>query len=275
MSDHRTAGTLRTLNAAQALKLLVSVSSAAEAVSAVAGGADFVDAKDPLSGALGAVSPDVLRAIHAAVAGARPVTAAIGDAAERDDDCAAKAASFTVAGASLVKIGFARVADAGRVEALLGAAVRGADAGMAGRGLRSAVDRRFGVVAVAYADADCVGSLAPDALVEISARAGAVGVLLDTADKSGPGLSRLIGLDALAAWVSRAHAAGLFVALAGKLTIDDVAFVRAAGADIAGVRGAACNGGRAGRVSAAKVAILRAACGSDLLAAGVTCAAPV
>jgi hypothetical protein len=43
------------------------------------------------------------------------------------------------------------------------------------------------------------------------------------------------------------------VALAGKLQADDLAFVRDAGADIAGVRGAACDGARTGRVSAEKV----------------------
>ena len=44
------------------------------------------------------------------------------------------------------------------------------------------------------------------------------------------------------------------MALAGKLMTDDLAFVRDAGADIAGVRGAACEGGRIGRVSPAKSA---------------------
>ena len=51
------------------MRLLVSVSSAAEASAALAGGADVIDAKDPLAGALGAVSADVLREIHAIVAG--------------------------------------------------------------------------------------------------------------------------------------------------------------------------------------------------------------
>jgi uncharacterized protein (UPF0264 family) len=180
-----------------------------------------------------------------------------------------------------VKIGFAGVGAPSRVETLLGAAVRGACAGAAGspsaragRMRDTGIDGRFGVVAVAYADADRAGSLSPDALIRIASRAGAAGVLLDTADKSGPGLAGLIGWDAVAAWVSEAHAAGLFVALAGKLTIEDLAFVRAAGADVAGVRGAACDGARTGRVSAAKVAALRAACGSGLPAPLATCPAP-
>jgi len=229
------------------MRLLVSVASAAEASAALAGGADVIDAKDALAGALGAVAIHVLCEIHAAVAGARLVTAALGDAA---DEAAIERAAheFAAAGAAFVKIGFAGIAGAGRVAALTAAAVRGVKAGSDGNG---------GVVAVAYADADRAASLAPAALVEVAARAGAEGVLLDTADKDGPGLRGLVAPGALAAWVAEAHQTGLLVALAGKLTADDLPFVRDAGADIAGVRGAACVGGRTGRVSADRVLLLR------------------
>jgi uncharacterized protein (UPF0264 family) len=60
------------------------------------------------------------------------------------------------------------------------------------------------------------------------------------------------------------HGSGLFVALAGKLSADDLAFVRDAGADIAGVRGAACQGGRAGSILPDKVRLLREMCGPNL-----------
>jgi len=96
--------------------------------------------------------------------------------------------------------------------------------------------------------------------VDVAARAGATGVLLDTADKTGPGLRGLMTPSALVRWVAEAHEAGLLVALAGKLTAEDLAFVQDAGADIAGVRGAACEGGRRGRVSIDRVALLRTLC---------------
>ena len=48
----------------------------------------------------------------------------------------------------------------------------------------------------------------------------------------------------------------------GQAHRDDLPFVRDAGADIAGVRGAACEGGRSGRVSADRVRLLCAACES-------------
>src|SRR5688572_1266699 len=106
MSD-RTPGTSRTPGTPM-LRLLVSVASAAEASAALAGGANVIDAKDPRTGALGAVSVDVLRQIHAAVAGARFVTAAIGDAAD-EAETERVAGTFAAAGAALVKVGFAGI----------------------------------------------------------------------------------------------------------------------------------------------------------------------
>jgi len=225
------------------MRLLVSVAHAADAAAALAGGADLIDAKDPTGGALAAVTPDTFAAIVAAIAGARPVTAALGNAI--DEDTVERAArDFGQAGARFVKIGFAGIASGDRVGVLAKAAVRGARAGSSGQ---------CGVVAVAFADADRAVGLAPFALVAEAARAGAEGLLLDTADKSGPGLRDLMEAAALAAFVSSVREAGLFVALAGRLTAGDLPFVRDAGADIAGVRGAACDGGRGGQVSAERV----------------------
>jgi uncharacterized protein (UPF0264 family) len=229
------------------MRLLVSVATAAEASAALAGGADFIDAKDPAAGPLGAVSAQTFRDIHASVSGRRPVTAALGDA-ENEAQVQAAAHLFAGAGARLVKIGFAGTMNAERVGDLTAAAVRGASGGGCGP---------CGVVAVAYADSDRARSISPDALVDVAARAGAEGVLLDTADKSGPGLRALIAPGLLAAFITRSHERGLFVALAGQLKFDDLGFVRDAGADVAGVRGAACDAGRLGRVSADRVRLLQ------------------
>ncbi len=235
------------------MRLLVSVASAAEVPAALAGGADIVDAKDPSAGALGAVSVETVRDIHDAVSGACPVTAALGDAIDEAAlECAARA--FAAAGVALVKVGFAGTTGRGEVAALIAAAVRGARAGS---------DGRSGVVAVAYADWNRAASVAPDVLAEVAAGAGAVGLLLDTCDKAGPGLRGLVSATVLAAWVAEAHRNKLLVALAGKLTVDDVPFVRDAGGDIAGVRGAACDAGRDGRVSEERVRLLRTALGGS------------
>ena len=234
------------------MRLLVSVASPAEASAALIGGADLIDAKDPLAGALGAVSPTILGEIQAVCAGRRPVTAALGDA---DDESAIErtARTFATAGTRFVKVGFAGIADVERVAALIRATVRGA---------RTGGDGLTGVVPVAYLDADRVASLTPAALLPVAARAGADGILIDTADKSGPGLRGLVTPDALAEWVGHAHEAGLFVAIAGQLTAEDLPLIRDVGADIAGVRGAACDGGRNGCVNADRVRALVAMCRS-------------
>jgi (5-formylfuran-3-yl)methyl phosphate synthase len=231
------------------MQLLVSVTNAIEASAALAGGADVIDAKDASVGALGAVTVDTLGEIWDVVSGARPVTAALGDAKD-EAEIARSACAFAAAGAVLVKVGFAGTVSPLRVTALIAAAVHGAQAG----------NERTGVIAVAYADADRAGSIPKAQLVEVARRAGARGLLLDTADKHGPGLRGLVAPTALTAWVTEVHDAGLLVALAGQLTTADLSFVRDAGADIVGVRGAACEGGRNGRVTAEKVRLLSAQC---------------
>jgi uncharacterized protein (UPF0264 family) len=230
------------------MKLLVSVANAEEAVAARDGGADLIDAKDPSSGALGAVSLPTLGEIQAVIAGARPLTAALGDAVD-ESDIERMAFDYSAAGCAFVKVGCEAAASAARRRSLLAAAVRGA---------RRGSGDRCGVVAVAYADVSDVMSGLPIDLIDLTEREGARGVLLDTANKKGPGLTRLMRPLALRAWVSRAHDKGLLAAVAGRLTLEDLPSVQDSGADIAGVRGAACEGGRTGRITAANVRLLKA-----------------
>jgi hypothetical protein len=61
---------------------------------------------------------------------------------------------------------------------------------------------------------------------------------------------------AIIEWVEAAHRASLLAALAGGLQRDDLGILAAAGADVVGVRGAACVEGREGRVSVSRVRAL-------------------
>ena len=98
------------------------------------------------------------------------------------------------------------------------------------------------------------------------ARPASTVCLLDTAVKDGRGLLDWLSPDALTALVDEAHALGLEVALAGALRAEDLPVVRATGADIAGVRSAACGDGRrSGPLDAARVRALRAACAATRL----------
>lgn len=229
------------------MRLLVSVASADDAREAVAGGADIIDAKDPGMGALGAVTLVRLAEIRDAVGGARPLTAALGDAVD-GASIETLAAAYAGTGAGLVKIGLLGTTSVTRAVALASAAVRGA------------ATSASGVVVVAYADAPRARSISRTDVIDVAARSGARGVLLDTLDKDGPGLIGVVSPSDLALWSSAARAAGLLVAVAGKLTASDLPFVRESGADIAGVRGAACAGGRSGCVSTTLVRALAACC---------------
>jgi uncharacterized protein (UPF0264 family) len=227
--------------------LLVSVRSPLEVEAALEGGADIVDAKDPSRGALGAMQPQALRCVLDRVPGATPFSAALGD--PRD---AAEAAALIAAlpiglrpAPSYVKLGAAGTADACSAECMFGAAVEAARL-HPGRPL---------VIAVAYAD-DSSG-LDLDQIATTATRAGAHGVLVDTMWKSAGSLLDRVPLDRLSAWIADGRSRGLLVALAGRLDGWAVAQLATCGADIVGVRGAACEGGRAGRVSAAKVRALR------------------
>jgi (5-formylfuran-3-yl)methyl phosphate synthase len=225
------------------MQLLVSVADGREAQAALRGGADVIDAKDPRRGALAPVRPEVLRAIGDAVAGVRPVSAALGDA--RDADATERAARAAAGlGVAFVKVGFAQLAAEAGARPIAAAARRGAGDGTA-------------VVLVAYADWRRAAGLTPDRILAVAAATGAAGVLLDTAFKDAP-VFALESTAEVGAWIAAAHAAGLFAGLAGSLRGSDFATAGALGADLVGVRGAACVGGRTGRVSPARVASLRA-----------------
>jgi uncharacterized protein (UPF0264 family) len=223
------------------MKLLVSVSSANEAREADQGSADIIDAKDPARGALGPVSPRVFSEIRGVVADDRLVTAALGEAGEVPD-IEELARELVSRGAGLVKLGLAGLHDAASVETAIRRVVRSCSFPAHG-----------GVVAVAYADAAPRWGTNRTSVLEAAARAGARGVLIDTANKGGAGLTTLWSPTELAEWVGTVHGYGMFAAVAGKLRVEDLAIGADAGADIAGVRGAACVGGRLGSVSRDRV----------------------
>ncbi len=227
------------------MRLLISVADASEARTVLEGGADIVDVKDPSRGSLGAAASTVLREVVDLVGDARPLSAALGDATdERATEEEARATA--TCGLAYVKLGFAGTADVGAVERLIAAALRG---------VRS-VSGSAGVVAVAYADAAHAGSVPPERVIEAAERARAVGVLLDTVRKDSGALFDVMDQLHVGRWVRLAHEAALTAALAGSLGAADLASARALGADIAGVRGAACEGGRTGRISHERVVAL-------------------
>ena len=96
----------------------------------------------------------------------------------------------------------------------------------------------------------------------MAAAAGAAGVLVDTIRKDGGRLPDCVDQGRLRSWVSGTQRLGLLVALAGRLTASHLSWAAGLGADVVGIRGAACVGGREGTVSAARVRRIRAALGA-------------
>jgi uncharacterized protein (UPF0264 family) len=215
------------------MKLLVSVTDAHEARVAAHGAVDIVDVKNPAEGSLGAPAPSVIASVRDAVPPELPVSAAIGDLPSLPGTAALAALGAARSGAAYVKVGLWGTSTEAEAVAVL-------------RAVREAVEGGATVIAAAYADAERVPCrpLPPEAVIVAARHAGVGGCLLDTAVKDGRGLFEWLTPDALAALVAEAHAARLEMALAGALRAEDLTAVRATGADIAGVRSAACRDGR-------------------------------
>ena len=84
---------------------LASVASADEARIASEQGADFIDAKDPRVGALGALAPESVRQIVAEIGGRAPVGAVAGDLPMEPEIIVAAARALAATGVDYVKIG--------------------------------------------------------------------------------------------------------------------------------------------------------------------------
>lgn len=240
------------------MRLLVSVRDAAEAREALAGGADVLDAKEPTAGALGAVPAPVLATIAAAVPASVALSVALGE--QRDPGtlaAAIRALPFSRRPAP-VYAKFALATSAAAAPALLAAAVAAAEAHPA----------RPRLIAAAYADAPS-GVLPAIAVLRAVARTGVHGLLLDTSVKDGRTLLDFVRPEILAAWVAGVRGEGLLCALAGALGEAQIPVLSRLGADLLGVRGAACRMGREGRVEAARVRGLQRALQAPAAAVGV------
>ena len=238
------------------MQLLVSVRDSREVLAALEGGADIIDAKEPAGGALGAVAPDRLRQIDERVPDHVRLSVALGEF------CTPRAAAAAVSALPLrcrptrvyVKLAVAGIGP-DDVARLLTAAVEAAALHPAAPDL----------VAVEYADRS-LDVRASDGIRVAAALAGVHGLLLDTVTKDGRTLLDWWPEERLYTWIRNAHTAGLLAAVAGSLGVAEVARVRALEADVIGVRGAACAGGRSGTVEASRVALLRRALAGELVA---------
>jgi len=213
------------------MRMLVSVRTVDEALAAAAGGADFIDLKEPQTGALGGLPLPLIRAIVAALRGpgATPalaagslVSATIGDLPM--DDLPALLRQVDAVGAcgvDYVKVGIDPVPAAVPV-------------------LQALAASRWAIVPVFIADRgidfDLVG------LVGLAY--GFPAVMADTADKRAGSLFDVATPDVLQRFVERVRSGGALVGLAGALRRQHLPALAALGPDFAGFRSAVCAGDR-------------------------------
>lgn len=213
--------------------LLVSVRDAEEALAALAGGADVIDIKEPSNGPLGAAATATVAAVVEAVDGRKPVTVALGELTENPST------ALAMPGIAVAKVGLA-----------------GADGHGWERQLTEFRDRLPGGVALAaaaYWDWQAAGSPEPDAILKVTIKAGCRGLVLDTWDKTGRSSLSLGPIERIATLVASATRQGVQVVLAGRLTAEGFPAAIACRPRLIGIRGAACDGGRAGRIAEDRV----------------------
>jgi uncharacterized protein (UPF0264 family) len=218
--------------------LLVSVRSADEVAAALQGGATLIDVKEPRRGSLGRADRVVWRDVIAQVRGRTPVSVACGELTDWDPD---------------------------RPGSQVPDNVQYAKCGMAGclgwpgwrdrwNAWRATLPALTNPVAVIYADAPLAA--APPALEVLTAAAdaGCRVVLWDTFVKNGTDLMDHVTCDDMDSQVRLARHWGMLIVLAGSLTVHHVPMVMRWKPDFVAVRGAVCQGNRAGAICSQRVA---------------------
>ncbi|SAL87454.1 hypothetical protein AWB74_08120 [Caballeronia arvi] len=215
--------------------LLASVRSADEAFDAAHAGADLIDLKEPSAGALGGVAIEdiarIVRELRARYA-VRPISATIGDFPnDALDEITSRVLDVAATGVDYVKVGVSPGAGASACLQHLA-------------GLPAAV------VPVLLSD-DGIDR----ELFALAARLGFVGIVFDTANKNGRTLFDCVDVGDLVYCVADARARGTMTAVAGSLGWGDLDSIRMVAPDIAGFRGALCDGphGRMGRLDPVRV----------------------
>jgi (5-formylfuran-3-yl)methyl phosphate synthase len=214
--------------------LLASVRSAEEAFAAVEAGAELIDLKEPLDGALGSVASNEVARITRELRAwypVKPISATIGDLpADALDEITARVLEVGDAGVDYVKVGV-----------------------HAGPHARACLTHLAGLPAPVLPVLLCDDGIDPQ-LVEHAVNLGFAGIVFDTAVKDGRTLFDCVDEATLAACIDVIRAKGAMVGLAGSLGWGQLEKIRAHAPDVAGFRTALCEDGRTTRLDPQRVA---------------------
>ena len=212
------------------LKLLISPVNSKEASEAVAGGADIIDVKNPKEGALGANFPWVIKQIRELTPRHVQVSCALGDFPNLAGSVSLAALGAASLGVDYIKVGLCGCRTDAEAIYLLHNANKAA----------KQCNPKIKVAAAGYADAKRIGAFDPMHIPEVTFKAEADIAMVDTAIKDGRSLFDFFTLAQLKEFADSAHKLGLGAAFAGSLRKEHLPQLVNSGADIAGLRGAAC-----------------------------------
>jgi uncharacterized protein (UPF0264 family) len=204
-----------------------------EAVEAIAGGADIIDVKNPKEGAIGANFPWVIKRIRQITPKNVEVSCTLGEVPNLPGAVSLAALGAATTGVNYIKAGLSGLKTPEEAIYLMQNVAKAA----------KECNPSIKVVATGYADAERVGAINPLLVPEIARKAQADIAMIDTAIKDGKNLFTFLTINQLRSFVDVAHDYGLKAALAGSLKKEDLLAVQSLGADVAGVRGAACTNG--------------------------------
>jgi uncharacterized protein (UPF0264 family) len=201
-----------------------------EATEAIAGGADIIDVKNPQEGALGANFPWVIKRIREIAPKHIQVSCAVGEVPNLPGSISLAALGAASLGVDYIKVGLRGLRTPREVSYLLKNVNEAA----------KECNPKIKVVAVGYADADRIDSINPLLIPEIAFKTEVDVAMIDTAIKDDKNIFSFLTAKQLEKFVDSAHDLGLEAALAGSLKKQDLLIVYSLGADVAGLRGAAC-----------------------------------
>ncbi len=209
-------------------KFLVSVTSTEEAMVAIECGADIIDLKDPVQGALGALSMDTVQNIVAFVdaLGAhnkKTISATIGDLPMIPTLLFERVSALSKIKVDIVKIGFFQDDDQlPDYQACLEVLKPDADSGIL-------------LIAVLFLEQSY-----PEWLIDAIINTGFHGVMFDTAHKNGKTFLDYISIKDLKKTAEKIQARKMLFGLAGSLHLQHLPMIRKIEPDYAGFRGGVC-----------------------------------
>ncbi len=235
------------------IRLLVSVRDADEAMHAIAGGADIVDVKEPLNGSLGRASAESLNLISRRLqnvamslkesAGANgswlppklALSVALGEVSEWLENGGATQQTYDSVLMNLqpqfLKVGLA------------GLAQSGPEWTASWNNVRARFRGAHQWVAVAYADHVRANAPEPFAVFNAAKKTSCSVLLIDTFEKDGSTLLDWLTHCELQSLRVATQKAGIQLALAGRITEQELPQLLRVHPDIVAVRGAVCAGG--------------------------------